>query len=163
MALDTRAAGALTLLFGLSSERLASLTADQLQQDGKHTYLLAGQHPVLLPPRLADLLRRLAEQPHPRPLLAQAQPGPRMLFPGMVPGRPISAHAMTQKLGRHGITVRAARNGALAALAADLPAAILADLLGMHVNTAVRWVNFARRNWADYLAARAADQSEGKR
>ncbi|MGH3192300.1 MAG: hypothetical protein ACRDPY_48345 [Streptosporangiaceae bacterium] len=64
---------------------------------------------------------------------------------------------MTQKLGRHGITVRAARNAALAALATDLPAAILADLLGLHVNTAVRWVTYARRDWAGYLAARAAD------
>ncbi|HZD02452.1 MAG TPA: hypothetical protein VFA46_20365 [Actinomycetes bacterium] len=41
--------------------------------------------------------------------------------------------------------------------AADLPATILADLLGMHVHTAVRWVTYARRDWADYLAARAAD------
>jgi hypothetical protein len=114
---------------------------------------------VLLPPRLADLLWRLAEQPQPRPLLAQAQPGPRLLFPGMVPGRPISTHAMTQKLGRHDITVRSARNGALAALATDLPAAVMADLLGMHVNTAVRWVIYARRDWADYLAARTADQA----
>jgi hypothetical protein len=44
--------------------------------------------------------------------------------------------------------------GALAALAADLPAAILADL---HVNTAVRWVTYASRDWTGYLAARAAD------
>jgi hypothetical protein len=42
-------------------------------------------------------------------------------------------------------------------LAADLPAAILAGLLGMHVNTAVRWVTYARRDWTGYLAARAAD------
>jgi hypothetical protein len=51
-----------------------------------------------------------------------------------------------------------ARNGARMALAADLPAAIIADLLGMHVNTAIRWVRYAGRDWADYLAARAAEQ-----
>jgi hypothetical protein len=37
-----------------------------------------------------------------------------------------------------------------------------ADLLGLHVNTAVRWVIYARRDWTDYLAARtmgAASQS----
>jgi hypothetical protein len=70
---------------------------------------------------------------------------------------------MTQKLGCHGITVRAARNGALAALAADLPAAILADLLGLHVNTAVRWVTYARRDWTDYLADRAAEHGKPQR
>jgi hypothetical protein len=54
-------------------------------------------------------------------------------------------------------SARPARNGALAALASDLPAAILADLLGLHVNTAVRWVTYARRDWTDYLAARATE------
>ena len=58
----------------------------------------------------------------------------------------------------HGINVRIARNGALAALAADLPAAVLADLLGMHINTAVRWVKYVGRDWADYIAARAIEQ-----
>jgi hypothetical protein len=65
-----------------------------------------------------------------------------------------------QKLGRHGITVRAARNAALAALAADLPSPILADLTGMHRHTAIRWVAYARRDWAEYLAARAEDEAE---
>jgi hypothetical protein len=89
--------------------------------------------------------------------------GPRRLFPGRVPGQPIANHALTNRLNRHGISARPARNGALAALAADLPAAILADLLGMHVTTAVRWVTYARRDWADYLAARTSDQRENER
>jgi hypothetical protein len=46
------------------------------------------------------------------------------------------------------------------ALAADLPAAIIADLLGMHINTAIRWVRYAGRDWADYLATRAAEQDK---
>ncbi|MEV8455571.1 hypothetical protein AB0467_28215 [Streptomyces sp. NPDC052095] len=70
---------------------------------------------------------------------------------------------MTQKLNRHGISVRAARNSALAALAADLPSPILADLTGMHRHTSIRWVTYARRDWAEYLAARAEDQQEGRR
>lgn len=77
----------------------------------------------------------------------------------MVPGKPTSTHGMTQKLNRHGIPVRAARNGALAALAADLPSPILADVTGMHRHTALRWVAYARRDWAEYLAARAEDEA----
>jgi hypothetical protein len=46
------------------------------------------------------------------------------------------------------------------AFAADLPAAIIADLLGMHINTAIRWVRYAGRDWADCLAARAAEQDK---
>ena len=75
-----------------------------------------------------------------------------MAVPGRVPGQPLDGHSLANLLNRHGISARPARNGALAA---DPPAAILADLLGLHVNTAVRWVNYARRDWTDYLAARA--------
>jgi hypothetical protein len=149
-------------LFGLSSERIRHLTADQIIQDGHHTYLAAGRHPILLPPRLAGLLRRLtSEPPAAQPTVAQERRGPRRLFPGRVPGQPISSPALSHRLNRHGIPARAARNTALMALAADLPAAVLADLLGMHINTAVRWTTYARRDWAEYLAARAADQEPG--
>ncbi|MER5546729.1 hypothetical protein ABT072_30785 [Streptomyces sp. NPDC002589] len=78
----------------------------------------------------------------------------------MVPGKPISTYGMTQKLNRHGILVRTARNGALAALAADLPSSILADVTGMHRHTALRWVACARRDWAEYLAVRISDDED---
>ncbi|MFJ1847694.1 hypothetical protein [Streptomyces sp. NPDC088146] len=160
---DVRAAGAITLLFDLSTERLCHLTPEYLKVGDKHTHLVLGRHPVLLPPRLAELLRRLAEQPELRPQLSRSHPGPRWLFPGMAPGKPISAHGMTQKLNRHGIPVRTARNAALAALATDLPSPILADVTGMHRHTALRWVACARRDWAEYLAARTEDTQEDRR
>jgi hypothetical protein len=155
---DVRAAGALTLLFGLSAERVRHLTTDQLTHEHGQDFLAAGLRPLLLPPRLAKLLRRLGADPQRRVAVPHDQPGPRRLFLGLVPGQPIANHALTTRLARHGINVRTARNGALAALAADLPAPILADLLGMHINTAVRWVVYVRRDWADYLAARATEQ-----
>lgn len=80
-----------------------------------------------------------------------------MALPWHGPGKPISTHGMTQKLNRHDTPVRTARNGALAALAADLPSPILADVTGMHCHTALRWVAYARRDWAEYLAARAEE------
>jgi hypothetical protein len=60
MPTDVRAAGALTLLFGLSGERLRHLTADQLERRGTDTYLTIGKHPLILPPRLADPCRPAA-------------------------------------------------------------------------------------------------------
>ncbi|WP_280700243.1 hypothetical protein [Kitasatospora sp. GP82] len=36
-----------------------------------------------------------------------------------------------------------------------------ADLTGMHRHTAIRWVAYARRNLAEYLAARAEEQGRG--
>jgi hypothetical protein len=162
---DVRAAGALTLLFGLPAERIRNLTADQLTSKDQHTYLTAGLRPILLPPRLATLLTRLATTPEPqrRLKLPPSHDAPRWLFPGLVPGQPIANHALTTRLSRYGINVRAARNGALVALAADLPAAVLADLLGIHIHTAVRWVGYARGDWAEYLAARAAEQANTRK
>ncbi|MGW5851232.1 hypothetical protein ACWFQ8_25365 [Streptomyces sp. NPDC055254] len=66
---------------------------------------------------------------------------------------------MTRKLNRHGTPVRTARNAAPAAPAADLPSPILGDVTGMHRHTALRWVAYARRDWAEYLAARAEDEA----
>jgi len=163
MPTDVRAAGAITLLFGTSCERVCHLTPEHLKLGDKHARLVLGRHPVLLPPRLAELLQHLADQPQPRPQLSRADPGPRWLFPGIGPGKPTSTHGMTQKLGRHGIPVRTARNAALAALATDLPSPILADLTGMHRHTAIRWVLYARRDWAEYLAARAKEEADAEK
>ena len=157
---DVRAAGALILLFGLHAQRIRHLTADHVIRREDSTYLTAGRHPILLPPRLAAILTLLAAQPPPQLMIPHDPAAPRWLFPGRIPGQPVHARSLTTRLNRHGITARPARNGALIALAADLPAAIIADLIGMHVTTAVRWVTYARRDWASYLALRAADQEE---
>jgi hypothetical protein len=157
---DVRAAGALILLLGLQAQRIRHLTADHVVLRDDSTYLTAGRHPILLPPRLGALMTELATRPPVRLMISHSPRAPRWLFPGRIPGQPIDNHSLTNRLNRHGISARPARNGALAALAADLPAAILADLLGMHVTTAVRWVTYARRDWTDYLAARAADSSK---
>jgi hypothetical protein len=82
---DVRAAGALTLLFGLPTERIRHLTADQLSCHGKHTYLTAGRRPALLPPRLANLSktwprrpsRNVASRSRRPPRGTMAVPGPR--------------------------------------------------------------------------------------
>jgi hypothetical protein len=112
---------------------------------------------MMLPPRLGSILRELAAQPPPRLMISHGPDASRWLFPGRVPGQPLDLHSLINQLNRHGISARPARNGALAALASDLPAAVLADFLGIHVNTAVRWVTCARKDWTAYLAARDAD------
>ncbi|MFJ4409036.1 hypothetical protein [Streptomyces sp. NPDC088910] len=62
---------------------------------------------------------------------------------------------MTQKLNRHRISCRAAPNSALAT---NLPSPILADLTGTHRHIAIRWVAYVRRDWTEYVAARAEDE-----
>ena len=151
-----RAAGALVLLFGLQLQRIRHLTVGQVTEKDGDAYLTAGRRPVLLPPRLGAILQEPAARPPPRLMISNGPDAPRWLFPGRVPGQPVDLRSLITQLNRHGISARPARNGALAALATDLPAAVLADFLGIHVNTAVRWVTYARQDWTAYLAARDA-------
>lgn len=154
--LRVRVAGALVLLFGQNLTRLAALRADDLAADGSDTYLTLRDHPVLLPPALATLVRDLAEQPPP---IDDPRPPntPGWLFPGrnaahLYPGR--LARLLNRDLG---LDARAARGGALLALAADLPASVLADLLGLSITAALRWGALAAHDQGVYLAARLDD------
>ncbi|TSD40288.1 hypothetical protein FFI94_031490 [Rhodococcus sp. KBS0724] len=52
------------------------------------------------------------------------------------------------------IPVRISRNSALHILTEDLPAPVVAELLGSHIHAVSRWANYARRDWARYLDAR---------
>lgn len=150
--LDTRAAAALILLFGLTITRVRHLTTDQLQQQSDQTYLVTGAHRVLLPPKLAETLRELAAGAHGRSRYQPDRSTPRWLFPGLTPGRPLSATGLGLKLSNFGMHARPARNAALAALAAELPPAVLADLLGLHHETATRWARLAARDWHAFVA-----------
>jgi hypothetical protein len=116
---------------------------------------------LLLPPRVADLLRQFAAAPPISSALARSHQRSqrRWLFPGLVPGQPVSMSAFNAKLRRYGIDTRAARNAARFALATDLPAPVLAYLLDLHITTATRWVAYVKRDWTEYLAIRAADMA----
>jgi hypothetical protein len=84
------------------------------------------------------LLRQL-----PKPRGASALPpnpaAPKQLFPGRSFGEPVSAGAFGRRLKKHGVTVRGGRNTALISQAGDLPAPVLADLLGLTITSGVRW------------------------
>jgi hypothetical protein len=153
--LRVRVAGALVLLYGQPVSRIVQLKATQLSRRHGQAYLLLDKHPVLIPPPLADLIDELHATATPSAVLGGRGKPSSWLFPGQVPGQHLSANGLVRQLNAHGIQARIARSAALINLAADLPAAVLADLLGLHINTAVRWVKRARRDWASYLDARA--------
>jgi hypothetical protein len=158
--LDVRTAGALLLLYGQFASRLTRLTDADIEQHGTDTCLRLDTVPVLLPPRLAALVRAQldAAPAHPR------DPGCRPLFPGRSAARPVAPQTLTRRLRQYGIEPRQARNAALAAWASDLPPAVLASLLGVHIQTAVSWASRTRRDWTAYLAerARASTPDQGR-
>jgi len=77
----------------------------------------------------------------------------RWLFPGQHAARPLTPARLGARLNELGIHARAGRRAAMLQLAAQLPAAVLADLLGLTPGTAVGWVNNAGGDWSRYKAA----------
>src|SRR4029077_3514256 len=65
--LDVRTAGALLLLYGQFISRLTRLSAADIEQHGPDTCLRLDTVPVLLPPRLAALVRAQLEAAPDRP------------------------------------------------------------------------------------------------
>jgi hypothetical protein len=64
---------------------------------------------------------------------------------------------MSRRLRRHGVKAGAHRLAALYQLAAEMPAALVADLLGVHRVTADVWCRTAGRIWANYPEMRAEE------
>ncbi|MDT3397319.1 hypothetical protein RKE29_11780 [Streptomyces sp. B1866] len=154
--LHQRAAGALVLLYGQRPQRIVTLTRADISTRGERTHLTLDRHPVLLPPPLAEIIQRLAaaEPFGRRPIIRGPAPASALLFPGARPGACMDHGRLTHQLNTLGIRVIPARNSALCALADDLPAPVVADLLGIHITTAVRWGKLVKRDWTAYLAAR---------
>ena len=79
------------------------------------------------------------------------------LLPGAKAGTHISADTLRGRLKRYGIgPSRAGRHAALLALAARLPAPILAERIGIHQARAAQWVRLAGSTYVDYVADRAS-------
>jgi len=163
MPLDIRVAGGLVLLFGVKASTLVEIQHDHLEHAGEATLLRIATHALPLPPLLASIIVEQRDRADLRSVFGRTGvTGIRWLFPGLRPGRPMDANSLAEKLNDNGIVVRAARNTALAELAADLPPAVLAELVGIGVTTATRWAAHARRDWIPYLAARI-DNDAGRR
>ncbi|HEY2576182.1 MAG TPA: hypothetical protein VGI74_07725 [Streptosporangiaceae bacterium] len=158
--LDLRAAGALILLFGTKISRIVALRTSDITTTSDGTYLTLGDNPVLLPPALSQLVHQLAASPHNLSALTRNLGGTTYLFPGKTAGHHLTTKHLGNELVRHGLDTRAARNTALITLATDLPAAVLAELLGLNIHTAERWTSYAKRDWTSYLAARDTTSPE---
>jgi hypothetical protein len=155
MPLRLRVAGALVLLYGHPVSRVAAMRPHQVEEDANGVYLVIGSHRALLPPALGVLVVELRGSAPPASIFGSSASTSDWLFPGLVPGQHLADNYLVKLLNGAGIRTRTARNSALISLAADLPAPILADLLGLHINTAVRWVRRSKRDWASYVEARA--------
>ena len=158
IAVTDRAAGCLVLLYGQTMTRIAALTTSQVTRHDDSVAIRFGQHDVPVPAALGDLLLTLVADG--KPNTGIGTPAERTwLFPGLLPGRPITAPRLAQRLRALGVPVQAGRRAALTDLAAHMPAAVLADLLAIRPGTAVRWMHQAGADWNPYAAELARERN----
>jgi len=95
-----------------------------------------GPEPVVLPEPLDALVLQVAAARRGHAAIGDQGTSP-WLFPGGQPGRPISASQLAERLRQLSIRSGRSRSAALFQLATDLPAAVLARMLGIHISVAV--------------------------
>ena len=146
-----RVAGTLLLLYGQQLSRIAAITLDQVKTVDSQIFVRFGRDDLHIPEPLAGLLQTLIRDG--RPYVGVGSPSiTKWLFPGLQPGRPLTAARLGERLRKLGIRALPGRRAALTHIAAQLPAAVLADLLGIHTTTAVGWVHDAGGDWNRYAA-----------
>jgi hypothetical protein len=149
--LTDRVAGCLVLLYGQQLSRIVAVTRDQITTNENVVHLKLGTTYIEVPEPLAGLLNRLATQGRPYRGVGSPTATP-WLFPGLDPGRPLTAYRLGQRLRTHGIEPAPGRRSALTHLGARLPAAMLAGLLNLAPTTAVHWVRASGGDWTTYAA-----------
>jgi hypothetical protein len=146
-----RVAGLLLLLYAQTAATISELTVDHIQMTEQQVMLRLGREPILVPTPLDDLMRELVKTRSGHAAVGGRNDS-QWLFPGGRPGQPLSAFRMTERLRGLGIRSSRARSAALFQLAAELPAAILARTLGIHISVATSWQRASAGDWLPYAA-----------
>jgi hypothetical protein len=149
-----RVAGALVVIYAQPLTRISRLTVADLVVQPERLTVRLGASPVELPEPLAGYARELLARRRPHPRKAKLLTDPGWLFRGAQPGRPLVPNALGARLRRLGVRPGRHRLAALYQLAAALPTALVADLLGIHATTANTWARLAGRSWNAYPSLR---------
>ncbi|MFF0630440.1 site-specific integrase [Streptomyces sp. NPDC004296] len=147
---EDRLAGLLLLLYAQWPAAISRLTTAHIEKTDATVRIRLGDIAVTLPGPVAELALEQVSARRSHAVLAQTDSP--WLFPGGQPGRPISAWAMGERLRKLGIRLAETRSTALFQLATELPAAILARTLGIHITVAVKWQRAAAGDWGAYAA-----------
>ncbi len=148
-----RVAGALIVLYGQTVTKVTRLTIDDITIADDRTTVRFGTTPIDVGEPLASHLRQLVATRR-WTTAARIPDPPAWLFPG-APGRCLSPNHLARRLRAIGVDT-ASRRTALLQLCGELPAAVIADLLGIHIGTAIAWSCAAGGSWAEYIDARRA-------
>lgn len=147
-----RVAGLLILLYAQKLNVITALTIHHVRHENNQTLLSLGSKPIALPAPLDSLVNELVATRKTAGSGLLADTDSTWLFPGRWPGRPLTEGALARRLHALGLNPRQSRNTALFTLATDVPAAILAKTLGIHIKAAIHWQKISAGDWAAYAA-----------
>lgn len=150
--LYARIGGLFMLLFAQSLGSIVKMKTAQvvLEPDGRVLVAFDGTF-VEMPPGLDTLIRDYSQN-RGTPTISGRDHG--WLFPGRHPGSHLVTDVFRSKLVTAGIHPGDARKAAMFSLAGQVPAPVLADLIGVADKTAVKWAVLAARDWSGYVAQR---------
>jgi len=155
-----RIAGLLLVLYAQCIATISRLTVDHIRLAEDRVEITLGSSPVVLPEPLAGLVRELVATRRGKARIGTPDNVP-WLFPGGRPGQPIGDDRLGIRLQKIGLQPRDDRSAALFTLATELPAAILARMLGIHIQVAVQWQKASAGDWAAYAADVARRKATG--
>ncbi len=149
--LTDRVAGSLLLCYGQQLSRIAVTTIAQVHRHDDVVTLRFGTHAITVPEPLSGLISELIDVGRTHRGVGSPGTSP-WLFPGHLPGRPITPSRLGERLRLLGVRALPGRRATLLQLAAEVPAAVLAELLHVTPGTATRWTRDAGGDWSRYAA-----------
>jgi len=151
--LYTRIGGLFMLLFAQPLTDICLMRTSQIDTTDPARVLVTFERtPIEMPEPLAELIRTHLGR---RGQASYASRDNGWMFPGGIPGRPLSTENIRGQLVARGIRPHSARHAALFALSAQVPQEILAQALGISQTAATRWAALAGRDWGAYVSQRS--------
>ncbi len=148
--LPYRVAGALLLLYAQPVVRIASLRTSNVVATPSGLRLSLGYEPVDVPEPFAALLRQHLTS---RPNLRTGNHGESpWLFPSTRAGQHVHPNTLMDRLRDLGISLLGARNAALRGLVAEVPAPLVAEMLGYSYQVMDRHAAATAASYARYVA-----------
>ncbi|WP_406276673.1 hypothetical protein OH799_06305 [Nocardia sp. NBC_00881] len=147
-----RVAGLLVLLYAQPATRITQIKVDDVTTRNDQVLLRIAEEDLLMPAPLDRLITDLITRR--RNMGTAANPTSPWLLPGQRPNRPITTSRLRNRLRGLGIT-GTSRVAAFNELLREIPAPVLADLVGCHPRFAAERASALATDWANYAAIRA--------